>query len=313
LASSVRSALASLTPKHAAEAPVVAKQPVAPVREPEPEPEPEPEAFAEAEPQAPVSDGASALSEPTQDDEAALAPDADESGQGETLAANGLRVELSAGLGGAMRQSALPTRLGVHELSTGLHPGVSLGLAATGALGTHFMLRASVDYRSSLGLHGVETQGVASLDTPLRSHGVGFGLAPGYRFGDANSVSLHVHVGWYFRGLRPVAQLALPNFSWHGAVLRPELYVPFGDGVVTLRLAPELLFIAGSETSLEDATGIARTGMGFGAEVSLDVRVAEPVRVRIEFREAHVSMSTAWAQSVSDVERFGAVRLVLAY
>jgi hypothetical protein len=167
LASSVRNALASLAPKRAADAPaVVAKQPQAPMREPEPEPEPEPEAFAEAEPEAPARERASMSSEPmssepTQDDESALAPDADESGQGETLAANGLRVELSAGLGGAMRQSALPTRLGVHELSTGLHPGVSLGLAATGALGAHFVLRATVDYRSSLGLHGVETQGVA--------------------------------------------------------------------------------------------------------------------------------------------------------
>jgi hypothetical protein len=220
--------------------------------------------------------------------------------------------ELSAGIGGATRDSALPTRLGEHQLNTGLFPGVSVGLRFGGMLGPNALLTASADYRTSLGLQGAESQRATDMSTPLRSHGVGFGIEPGYRFGAAGSVSLIVHLGWYFRGLRPIAQLALPEMSWHAAVVRPELHIPFSSAV-TLRLAPELLVVAGLETTLPDESGIAHTGMGFGAEASLDVRLAAPVSLRVEYRESHVSLGTAWSHSLTDVERFGALRVVLRY
>ena len=142
---------------------------------------------------------------------------------------------------------------------------------------------------------------------------MGFGVAPGYRFGAANSVSVLLHVGWYFRGLRPIAQLALPEVSWHAAVFRPELHMPLADGVVTLRLAPELLIITGLYTTLPDESGLAHTGMGYGGEASIDVRLAAPIALRLEYRESHATFRTAWAQSLSDVERFGALRVVLTY
>lgn len=221
--------------------------------------------------------------------------------------------ELSAGLGGAMRQVTLPTRLGVHDLDTGMFPGVALGLGMTAPVGERFLVRASADYRTSLGLQGKEMQRATEMSTPLRSHSVGFGVAPGFRFGAAESVSVLLHVGWYFRGLRPIAQLALPEVSWHGAVFRPEVYIPLVDGVVTLRLAPELVIIAGLYTTLPDESGLAHTGMGYGGEASLDVRIAAPVALRLDYRESHAVFRTAWAQNLSDIERFVTLRVVLTY
>lgn len=228
-------------------------------------------------------------------------------------ASDGFAFEVSAGAGGAMRQVTLPTRLGVHELDTGLFTSISLGLRMIAPVGSQFLVRASADYRSSLGLQGTEMQRATEMSTPLRSHAVEFGVAPGFRFAAADGVSVLLHVGWYFRGLRPIAQLALPEVSWHAAVFRPELYIPLADGAATLRFAPELLIIAGLYTTLPDESGLAHTGMAFGGEASLDVRLAKPVALRVEYRESHASFRTAWAQNLSDVERLGGVRVVLSY
>jgi hypothetical protein len=201
----------------------------------------------------------------------------------------------------------------VHQFDSGLFAGVSLGMRLSTALGEQGVLRASVDYRTSLGLQGKEDQRATEMSTPLRSHAVGFGIAPGYRFGAADSISLLLHLGWYFRGLRPIAQLALPDVSWHAAVVRPELIVPLSGSSVTLRFAPELLVIAGLETTLPDASGLSRTGFGFGGEASVDIRLSAPLGLRIDYRESHASFATAWSKSISDVERFAAVRVLLLY
>jgi hypothetical protein len=255
------------------------------------------------------ADDAEAGAEPRDDDDHDEAVDVEAQAD---ASAETFLFELSAGVAGATRDSELPTRLGEHQLNTGLFPGAAIGLRLGGMLGPHALLRASADYRTSLGLQGVESQRATEMSTPLRSHGVGFGIEPGYRFGAARSLSLIVHLGWYFRGLRPIAPLALPEMSWHAAVIRPELHIPVSSSI-SLRLAPELLVVAGLETSLPDASGIAHTGVGFGGELSLDVRLTTLVGLRIEYRESHVALGTAWARSLSDVERFGALRVVLRY
>jgi hypothetical protein len=291
ISASVGKMLAGLGPQRA-EPPVAA----VPIAQPDPEPqyteqtpadEPETEA-AESEPEA-VPDPEETSAEPSH-----------------------FVFEVSAGLGGAMRQLTLPTRAGIQSLDTGLFPGFSLGLHVATPLSSRWWLRAAVDYRSSLGLQGVDMQRATEMSTPLRAHAVGFGVAPGYRFSDAqDSIGLYLHLGWYFRGLRPIAQLALPEVSWHAAVVRPELHVPLADGAVTLRLAPELLVVAGLYTTLPDASGIARSGLGFGGEASIDFRLAAALGLRVEYRESHARLSTAWAESLSDVERFAAVRVLL--
>lgn len=269
----------------------------APALEPEPDQE-----LPEDAPWQPTAADDDAAPESEPDDELAK-PE-----QGERF-----QFELSGGFGAATRGATLPTRLGVHQLDTGLFASVALGLSMTAPISSQFLVRASADYRTSLGLQGTEMQRATEMSTPLRSHALGFGVAPGYRFGAANSVSVLLHVGWYFRGLRPIAQLALPEVSWHAAVFRPELHMPLADGVVTLRLAPELLIITGLYTTLPDESGLAHTGMGYGGEASIDVRLAAPIALRLEYRESHATFRTAWAQSLSDVERFGALRVVLTY
>lgn len=267
-----------------------APPPRAAVREPvASEPETEPEAEPESEP-------VSGPSEP------AVAP-------GERL-----RVALGIGAGAAGRSIDLPTREGTRSLSTGMYPGLALSLSAHGMLGSHFRLAAAGDYRTSVGLSAVETPPLdTQRKTSLRSHSLSFGLAPGYRFGDGGGVVLQLHLGWMFQGLRSVVDQAFPHVSWHGFVIRPELIIPFADGKVSLRLAPELVAIAGLSTTLTGRTGLATSGLGFGAELALDIRLSDWLHLGLDYRESHATLGTTWGASFSDVLRFADVRLSLQY
>jgi hypothetical protein len=225
-----------------------------------------------------------------------------------------LRVSVAVGAGAAIRSSELPTRAGTRSLATGLHPGLALSVSAYGMLGSHFRLAAAADYRTSAGLSGLETPAPSEeRTTSLRAHSLSLGLAPGYRFGAADSVVLQLHLGWMFQGLRPVVDLSFPAVSWHGAVLRPELIIPFGDGNVTLRIAPEVVAVAGIYTTLTGRTGLARAGLAFGAEIALDVRLASWLLLGFDYRESHMSLGTSWGADFTDVTRFGSARLILRY
>lgn len=226
------------------------------------------------------------------------------------------RMHVGVALGGGfgLRDLTLPTREGTRSLSTGAYPGLALSVSAHGMIGGHFRLAAAADYRTSVGLSGIETPPLdGQRQTSMRSHALALGLAPGYRFGATESVVLQLFVGWMFQGLRSVADLSFPTISWHGAVLRPELVIPFADGAVSLRLAPELVAVAGIYTTLTGRTGLAHAGMGFSAEVSLDVRLAPFIALGIDYRESHVALGTSWGASFTDVLRFGSARLILRY
>ena len=224
-----------------------------------------------------------------------------------------LRLSLSVGPGAAVRELEVPTRVGLRKLATGVYPGLALSITVHGMLGEHFRLAASGDYRTSLGLEGVESPPLgATRESSLRSHSLSFGLAPGYRFGAADSVVLQLFVGWIFQGLRAVVDEAFPSLSWHGAVIRPELIIPFGDRV-TLRVAPELVAVAGIYTTLVGRTGLAGSGIGLGGELALDVRLSAWLSLGFDYRESHMSLGSSWGANLSDVLRFGSVRLNLRY
>ena len=297
LTTALRAALAGEAPP--------AAPPTAAEEQPEDEGEPQPTAEA-PEPSPPSAPESPAAFEPEPEPQ----PEPHQAGP----MPERLRVSLSVGAGAAVRNSDLPTREGTRNLATGLYPGLALSISAHGMLGTHFRLSATADYRTSVGLSGVEMPPLdTQRETSLRAHSLGFGLAPGYRFGAADSVVLQLFLGWMFQGLRPVVDLSFPAVSWHGAVVRPELIIPFGDGDVTLRIAPELVAVAGIYTTLTGRTGLAQAGLAFGAELALELRLTTWLRLGLEFRESHMSLGTAWGADLTEVTRFGSARLIVQY
>lgn len=276
LTAAARGALAQLN--HAAP---VAPQPAAPGEandSSEPDTVPSEESVAEASVSAPPPDGA----------------------------AERLIMRASVGFGAGTRVFHLPTRTFERDLESGFVPALGAGLAISGMVSSQWLLSAEAQYRTLVGLHVAQTS--------VRSHGVNVSVAPGYRFGPRGSVELRLGLGWGFRGLRPVAPGELGSTSLHGPFVRPELRIPISDGLFTLRIAPEVMVIAGIHTTLPDAEGgFSRAGLGIGGELSLDVRLSEPLYIGIDVRESHVTASSFWNVDLFDVERFALAHVILQY
>jgi len=233
----------------------------------------------------------------------------------------GLSLQASVGVGPGVHGLRVPTPTevgGFGEVDTGLAPAASLAAAAQLGLG-QWLLSAEAQYRTFFAGAPYQTQpetmnGVMaqSISSPLTSHSFIIGASPGYRFGGRNSVALVLLMGWTYRSLQ-ASNATLPGSSLRGFVVRPALHIPFGDGVFNLRVAPELIVVQSSETN---ALGFMSTqasgGTGWGAEVSVDVRLAKLLGAGLQYRRSRVSATRSSGEPAIDEEWYVAVQAVLS-
>jgi len=222
-------------------------------------------------------------------------------------------VRASLGGGGGARTAAVPTHAGSRDVNSGFSlPALELGLNIRYMLGSHWLLSGDLQFRTFFGLQTPETLPDGTLTrTAVSSRSFVAGVAPGYRFGGPESVDLRLMVGWAFRMLES-SVATLPSASIHAAVLRPELRIPMADGVVMLRVAPELLIIVGVDAVVpRNVLALAQAGVGIGAEVSLDIRVGGPVSLGVAYRESHGMVASEWSTGYADVERYAVGRLTV--
>jgi hypothetical protein len=237
------------------------------------------------------------------------APPPDEAPAGRSLAA-----EVFIGVGVATRDALTPSNGGRRELVTGLFPAFDVGLQISTAPRGHTFFAGRLRYQSSFGLKAHETPSGGVLRTsPLRSHRLELGVMPGYRFTPSEqSTVFAVFVGWAARGLRPVDELSLPAYAFHGPCVRPELLFHFGDSV-SLRLAPELMVLASVSEDLRNMGAITGLGLGFGVEGGLGVKATDTLAFALTYRESHVSASTDFFVAFDDAERFITLQGVVQY
>jgi hypothetical protein len=284
---------------------------VAPVEQVEPQPPEAPAGLAlEAAPLPPLA----ANEEPPQDE---FAPPAAEPPAAETPAAlDKFSGAVSLGFGFGQRSVAMPERAGLYKLTGSPFPAIEIGVDADAPLSERIFLGLHIDYQTSVGAT-VSQNLVGAADTKttaLRSHRLGFGLEPRYRFTDSpDGVSLGVLLGWGFRGFRPVVDIDIPPYTLNGPVLRPELRIPIGAGWVVVRLAPELFVITGISPELRQLAAISGTGVALGIEASIDIRLIERLHAVLAFRESHATASSGWTEKFTDNERFASVSLSLRY
>jgi hypothetical protein len=222
---------------------------------------------------------------------------------------------VSVGFGFGQRSVATPVRAGLYDLTGSPFPAIEIRVDADAPLSARFFLGVHFDYQTSVGATASQDL-VGEADTKttaLRSHRLGFGVEPRYRFSDSpDGVSLGVLVGWGFRGFRPVVDIDIPPYTLNGPVLRPELRIPMGAWVV-LRLAPELFVITGISPELRQLASIGGTGVALGIEASIDIRMIERLHAVLAFRESHATASSGWAGEFTDDERFASVSVSLRY
>jgi hypothetical protein len=220
------------------------------------------------------------------------------------------RLSLAGGVG--ERVNDVPTHDGIRGLDTGFAPGLEIGLGTEGVLGGHFVLSAALTYRTVLGakVSTVADDG-STINASISSHSIQVGVAPGYRFEGPGSADLRLFLGFAYRTLSP-SDASLPGSTILGPVVRPELRVPIASGVLSLRIAPELILALGPQAKIAHyVTGLSSFGIGVGGEANLDVRISKAFYIGVEFRESRVNVSTSWGPSFFELERLIALKLTL--
>ena len=227
-----------------------------------------------------------------------------------------LSAAIGAGAGVGARLVHFPTASGVTRLATAPYPAMDLHVGAGVLLTRSVSIDAWVLYRTSVGLR-VSPPGLNDGDdephVPLRANDVRFGAGPGIHIVRAPvALSVQLNVGWMFRGLRAVTELAIPAYTLQGPLFRPELRAEFGSGAFALTVAPELLAVFASGAA-RNGSGAAQPGIGAGAEVSLDMRVIEALHLVLSYRGSYARFETAYPAHFIDVDHGATLRVELRF
>jgi hypothetical protein len=228
-------------------------------------------------------------------------------------AAFGVRLGVGGGFG--HRDVVVPTRAGDRLLDSAVFPALGVTLDGGGGIGARGLFGIRLQYQTSIALHATEEPAAGSgTRTSLRAHHLALGITPGLRFSGASGAgALRLFVGWDFRGLRAVTQIAIPQYMLHGPILRPELRVPFSDGAAEVRLAPEVQLVSGVSPDLLQLSSTAAFGFAWGGEIELSVRLTRALRLYLDFRESHARVGSAWGRPLTDTERFATAGVDLCY
>lgn len=294
-------------PQQAAQArapsrPAAPARPATPVR-------PQPQAAAEPEEEEAEEEQEGSSEEPaeTQAEPAAKSGGADA----------GIAFLLNVGGGVGSRSILVPTspmRAGGNGIDTSFAPALDVSAAFEFALSSSFFVRAGGAYRTLFALNASYFDQVgAPAQSSLSSHSVVVGATLGYLTKGPGSLGLHLFVGWAYRGLSAAAP-TLPSASVQGPALRPELHIPFGNGVVSLRIAPEFILVVGATAKLPgNVAGLESVGFAYGGEATLDFRISTSVGLGLQFRESRALVPSGWGTSATENERYISARLNLRF
>lgn len=219
-------------------------------------------------------------------------------------------LRLSAEIGAGGRDIDLPMDGVVYQIRPGLFPAVGLGFeldhAASGAVSVGLLLR----YQSSIG-HGIVEQHTGGIGHPMdvRSHRLELALAPTFDLDASRTWSLCASAGYAISNFRPEAHhLQTPAYSVDGPHLRAALQLAPWQGVIRLRVGPEVQWIVHVGQDLEDR-GIAARGLGIGGEAAIELALGRRWILGATYREMRVWLDSAQAERFEDVARFITARV----
>lgn len=282
-------------------------RPAAPARPVRPQPQPQPQAQEEEEEEEEAGGGGADAEEqaPTAEEKPKAGADA------------GISFQLSIGGGVGSRSILVPTspsRPGGNGIDTSFSPALDISAMLQFAVGEKLVLRVGGAYRTLFAMTAAYFD-PANLpaQSSLSSHSVVVGGSLGFLTNGPDTLGLHLFLGWAYRGLTAAVE-TLPSASIQGPAIRPELHIPIGGGVVTLRIAPELILIVGATAKLPaNVPGLSTVGFGFGGEVTLDIRISKAFGLGIQFRESRALIASDWGTSATENERYITGRINLRF
>jgi hypothetical protein len=248
--------------------------------------------------------------EESEEDDSAETP-AEQETKAKPSGDEGIAFVLNAGGGVGWRSIRVPTRGGGSQIDTALAPALDAALGVEIALGEKWRVNLLAEYRTLFGLSAAYATPTGSASSSLSSHSVFAGASLGLLTNGPDSLGFHVYLGWGYRGLS-ASEAVLPSTSAQGPAIRPELHIPFGSGVVTLRLAPEFILIVSATATLpQNVNGLQPIGFAYGGEASLDFKISKAVKLSVLFRESQGMVASGWGTSMMENERYAIGRLML--
>ncbi|RLB52431.1 MAG: hypothetical protein DRJ42_14865 [Deltaproteobacteria bacterium] len=221
--------------------------------------------------------------------------------------------DLTAGFGFGQRASTVPMEGGDAHFSSSPFPAVHAAFdvwlrpQAESSLRVGFGTR----YYTSVGLQTadlLEDGTTRTVDTRAQNLSLGFKL--NFPFTDGpRAVRMDVEAGWSFRMLDSEFQLSMPTYTLSGLYGRSGLLFPIGDeSPFALGLAAELGYINSVSEEVAVA-GAVSGGVRVGIEVQVRYDIIADLDVSIAYRGSHVFLPSERGGAMSDVERFGVVRV----
>ena len=229
----------------------------------------------------------------------------------------GISFLLSIGGGVGSRSILVPTapgRVGGNGIDTSFSPALDINANLQFAVGEKLLLRVGGAYRTLFAMNAAyfDPAGLPAQSS-LSSHSVVVGGSLGFLTNGPDTLGLHLFVGWAYRSLSAAVE-TLPSASIQGPAIRPELHIPIGSGVVSLRIAPELILVVGATAKLPaNVPGLSQVGFGFGGEVTLDIRISKALGLGLQFRESRALVASDWGTSATENERYITGRLNLRF
>ena len=280
---------------------------------------------APARPSPPPRQAQEVDEEEEDDEEQAAGEDDDSTEEEEQAADNAPKAGADAGIafllhvgGGVGSRSILvpasPMRAGGNGIDTTFAPALDVNATLEFALSNSLFVRVGGAYRTLFALNaGYVDQVGAPAQSALSSHSVVVGGALGYLTNGADSLGLQLFLGWAYRGMS-ASEPSLPSASVQGPAIRPELHIPFGNGVVSLRIAPEFILVVGASADLPaNVAGLESVGFAFGGEATFDIRISKTVGLGVQFRESRALVPSGWGTSATENERYISGRLNLRF
>jgi hypothetical protein len=223
-----------------------------------------------------------------------------------------VRTDLAVGVGVGTRSFVRPTIEGMQELPDAVFPALDLALRVHAWPADAFSLAVLLRYQTSLGLTIEERPPFALRNrVDARAERAELSVAPTFRLGSsAAAPALAFPVGFGLRSFWPdVHEMMTPGYTLLGPQLRAELVLPLGD-VLALRVGPELQVIIAIDESIR-AEGVERSGLAYGGEAVLQLRLGRVFAVELTYRESHAVVASFWTgrDDFEDVERFATGRL----
>ncbi len=221
--------------------------------------------------------------------------------------------DVTAGLGFGQRTAAVPMETGEGRFSSSPFPAVAAALNVWLRPGEDSSLRLGLGtrYYTSVGLQAQDQRADGSTRTvDTRSQELAIGANLDFALADSvRAVRMNIEAGWGFRMLDSELPLSMPTYTLSGPYGRIGLYFPIGDeGPLVLGVVPEVGHVSSVSEEVAQA-GAVSDGFLVGVEAQVRLALLPELDVDLVFREAHAFLASEREGDMSDVARYGVIRV----